>query len=337
MADINLTEITNVGGTGVFDKLMESVGKQLEDQYLNNRITSTDYANVYLGSMQAVLQQSVQYALQEQLIEAQIGGILADNLLKAKQLEIAQQELAIKQYELSTTLPAQVLQVQAQTAEITDSTVRANTELTDQLLSTANDRDIKTRGMVDQEATGAAQRISMAKDDLIKDEQRIKVQEEVDLLQTQDLSAVYEKDYILPANLSQIIAQTDSITREITEREAMGTKQRLILDKDIALKEYENTVLQVDQHDTNLKQQALLDTEEQSKQYEVDNLMPAQLAQTQKQIEVAENQKQNLYADRVLKDKQTAKLGLDNVMKNSEHQKAIDSSYVYLPKYEQGQ
>lgn len=101
MADITVDSITNADGTGIFDKLMETVNKNIETQYLNNRITGSDYANVYLSSMQAALSQSVQYILQEQLTEAQIDGIAADNLLKAKQLEIAQQELTLKEAELN--------------------------------------------------------------------------------------------------------------------------------------------------------------------------------------------------------------------------------------------
>lgn len=460
-ADITVDSITNTEGTGIFDKLMESVNSNIETQYLNNRITGSDYANVYLSSIQAVLGQSVQYALQELLTEAQIDGIAADNLLKAKQLEIAQQELAIKLYELQTRLPAEVSQTQAQTTEILDSTTRANTQLTDQLLtaikqrdqidaeisikdaqtseiidstlrantqlddqlltsakgrdatdaditmktaqtaevtdstlranteltdkllstakdrdattaqiskinqdidvaiaqeaeildsttrantqltdtllSTANDRDVKTRGIVEQELTGAkqrilletqeeleqykvdfilpaelnsinkdvdvkersmveqetmgtAQRVSMAKEDLIKDEQVLKVQEEIDLLQTEDLKTIYEKDNILPANLAQIQKQTEVTERDMAEKEATGLKQRLILDQDVAIKTYENVTLQVDQHNTNVAQQTLLATEEEAKQYEVDNILPEQLTKLQEEVDLLQTQ-----------------------------------------------
>lgn len=90
---IQISDITNNADTGIFDQLMAAVNKHIDDQYLNNRITGSDYANVYLGSMQAVLAQSVQFALQEQLTEAQTDGVLADNLIKTKQLEIVEQEL----------------------------------------------------------------------------------------------------------------------------------------------------------------------------------------------------------------------------------------------------
>lgn len=110
MADINLDDITNSQGTGVFDKLMEAVSNQIESQYLNNRITGSDYANVYLGGMQAVLQQSMQYVLQEQLTEAQIGDVEAsialkytDRVLKDKQAAKLGLDNVMKNSEASRT------------------------------------------------------------------------------------------------------------------------------------------------------------------------------------------------------------------------------------------
>jgi len=96
MANIELDSITNTAGTGVFDKLMEAVNTQIESQYLNNRITGSDYANVYLGSMQAVLQQSMQFVLQEQLTEAQIEDVLASTNLKEEQLKATYAERVVK-------------------------------------------------------------------------------------------------------------------------------------------------------------------------------------------------------------------------------------------------
>lgn len=212
MANITVDNITNANGDGIFDKLMEAVNKQIESQYLNNRITGGDYAQVYLGGMQAVLQQSMQYVLQEQLTEAQIEDVIAGTAIKTKQLEIAEQELLAKSYEVSTLLP--------------------------------------------------------------------------------------------------------------------------------------------DQHTTNLKQQTLLDTEEEAKQYEVDFLLPEQLTKIQEEIDLLQTQDsealldgvakrllqaeqtKGAYAERVVKDKQAAKLGLDNVMKNAEAARVSDPSVVYTPKYE---
>ena len=59
-------------GTGVFDTLIAAVNKNIEIQFNKGRITGSNYADVYLGSMQAVLQQSIEFLLRKDLTEAQI-------------------------------------------------------------------------------------------------------------------------------------------------------------------------------------------------------------------------------------------------------------------------
>jgi hypothetical protein len=412
MADIQLDSITNDADTGVFDKLMAAVNAQIESQYLNNRITGSDYANVYLGGMQAVLQQSMQFALQEQLTEAQIEDVVAGTALKTKQLEIAGQELAAKTYEVETLLPDQhntnvaqqtILATQeeaeqykvdslmpAELAQIQKQTDVAERTITEQELTGAKQRtildteeqakqyevdnilpanlaqvqkqtDVAERGMVEQESTGSKQRLVLDKDIALKtyentvlqsDQHNTNIAQQT-LLATEEQAKQYEVDNILPANLAQIQKQTDVAERDMAEQEATGSKQRLVLDQDIAIKEYENTTLQVDQHNklvkdvdvaergmveqelTGIKQRIILDTEEEAKQYEVDHLLPEQLTKLQEEIDLLQSQDQAVYTDRVLKDKQAAKLGLDNVMKQAEAARQSDPSFVYTPNYEE--
>jgi len=52
-----------VTGTGVFDDLMETVNVHLEAQFQLGRLSGADYANVYLGAMQSVIQNSVSFTL----------------------------------------------------------------------------------------------------------------------------------------------------------------------------------------------------------------------------------------------------------------------------------
>ena len=316
MADIIIDDITNVNSTGIFDRLMAAVNDHIDTQYQNNRITGSDYANVYLGSIQSVLQAAVQYNLQEQLTEAQIDLAIADNLLKAKQLEIAEQERLAKAYEVTTLLVDQhntslKQQILLDTQEEGEQ-YKVTFILPKELESITKDIDVKERGMTEQETMGTAQRTSITKDNLIKDEQIFELQEKVDLLQTQDLSAIYEKDFLLPAQLAQITKQTDVAERGMLEQEATGTKQRV-----------------------------LLDTEEQAKQYEVDSLLPEQLTKIQEEIDLLQSQDLNAleqlkiaYTERVLKDKQAAKLGLDNAMKLSEDARSTNT-YIYTPRYEE--
>lgn len=70
MADIQISNITNstalTDGTGIFDKLIQAVELHIEAQFKAGRLAGTDFANVYLGSLQSVLQQSIAFTLGEQ-------------------------------------------------------------------------------------------------------------------------------------------------------------------------------------------------------------------------------------------------------------------------------
>lgn len=67
--DIQISDLTNSttasDGTGIYDLLMKAVVRHIESQYEQGRISGADYANVYLGSMQSVLAESVRFLLQE--------------------------------------------------------------------------------------------------------------------------------------------------------------------------------------------------------------------------------------------------------------------------------
>jgi hypothetical protein len=85
MAEINVNNVTNTEGTGTFDVLMDSINLRIESQYNANRITGSDYANVYLGSIQAALAQSIQFNLQKDLVEEQTSSAYTERVLKDKQ------------------------------------------------------------------------------------------------------------------------------------------------------------------------------------------------------------------------------------------------------------
>ena len=69
MADITFdtlsdtTQSTLSAKTGNFDELMKTVTLHLEEQFNAGRITGTDYATVYLGALQSVLAQAVNFTL----------------------------------------------------------------------------------------------------------------------------------------------------------------------------------------------------------------------------------------------------------------------------------
>lgn len=116
MADVIITPITNedlttkvVDGTGIFDELMTAANAHLDGQFKNERITGTQYAEVYLGQLQAVLANAVQFLIERDktylnnlLINAQIELANKQVELAEKQLEQADKQLELleKQIEL---------------------------------------------------------------------------------------------------------------------------------------------------------------------------------------------------------------------------------------------
>ena len=96
--DIVITDVTNGSldtnndwiGTGVFDVLMHAVNKNIDGQYLKGRITGSDYANVYLGAMQAVLAQSVDYVMKEKVSEAQVDNMVADTGFRDREVTVTE-------------------------------------------------------------------------------------------------------------------------------------------------------------------------------------------------------------------------------------------------------
>jgi hypothetical protein len=116
MADVIITPITNedlttkvVDGTGIFDELMTAANAHLDSQFKNERITGTQYAEVYLGQLQAVLANAVQFLIERDktylsnlLINAQIDLANKQVELAEKQLEQADKQLELleKQIEL---------------------------------------------------------------------------------------------------------------------------------------------------------------------------------------------------------------------------------------------
>ena len=109
-----LTEATT-NGSGVFDVLMKATKAHLEQEFTQGRIKGAEYATVYLGSLEAVMQNALQFLLQKD------KTILEGELLN-KQIALAEVELAKANAELliiQQGLPkiqAEIANLQAQTA-----------------------------------------------------------------------------------------------------------------------------------------------------------------------------------------------------------------------------
>lgn len=128
-----LTEAT-LSGNGVFDILMRATKAHLDEEYTKNRIRGTEYSQVYLGSLTAVMEQSLRFLLEKDkstleasLIDAQVRLAEAQILLVQKQIEKEDQEAQLRAAQVAkitreivsmeiqdNLLTAQVLLTQAQ-------------------------------------------------------------------------------------------------------------------------------------------------------------------------------------------------------------------------------
>ena len=65
-AAINETDPDNIfwEGNGIFDKLIHAVNQNIKIQFDSGRIAGTDYASVYLGSLQSTLQTALQLEIE---------------------------------------------------------------------------------------------------------------------------------------------------------------------------------------------------------------------------------------------------------------------------------
>ena len=291
---------------------------------------------------------------ERQMLEAEATGskqrlsIDKDNLLKDDELDINTKKKA---------------QLDADTAEKLDSTVRANTQLNDQLLSTAKDRDVKERNIVIQENELSDKLLTSAKQRILLDEEKETADKNQALLDVQKDIETYKKDTLLLDEHSINIKKVDSIVKDIDVKERSTvvqetelsdkllttTKQRLSIDKDNLLKD--------DELDINIKKKAQLDAdtaERLDSTTRANTQLTDQLLSTAKDRDVKEReavvkeseladkllttaeqrkllveQEKEAYTNRIIKDKEAVKGGLDKLNKTISN----SPEDIYTPKY----
>lgn len=107
MTEITTQDLTegSVEGAGIFDELMRSTKAHLEQEYSKQRIRGGDYANVYLGSLTAVMQYGIQFLLEKQRSGEQAELLKAQTITEQKQQALLEEQTA--QMEAQTRLTDQ--------------------------------------------------------------------------------------------------------------------------------------------------------------------------------------------------------------------------------------
>ena len=131
IAPVTVDDITqgSVTGTGIFDKLMATVAAQLQAEFQADRITKSDYGQVYVSALNNTLGQAIQFLLTKDQAALQAATLAAQYekiALEKDILELQKQQLTLQlaQLEQQTLLiQSQILTDAAQRALINQKTV----------------------------------------------------------------------------------------------------------------------------------------------------------------------------------------------------------------------
>jgi len=119
MAAITVTDLTNgaIDGTGVFDQLMRTNKAHLDEEYSKSRIKGGEYAEVYLGMMQATMDRSLQFLLSQQktdleaqLLEQQVANaVIEGTVLEAQRCKLTAEYDLVMEQKLKTVAETALL------------------------------------------------------------------------------------------------------------------------------------------------------------------------------------------------------------------------------------
>lgn len=132
MTDINLEDLTNLNSEGIFDKLMSVMQERLKTEHQDGRITGTEYSKVFLGLMEGVLSQSMQFLLQKDQAAKQVEVLEAQRLLATAQTEAVTAEIALTEKQtLKVIKETEILDIQKDLTEAQVLLTTAQTSKTD--------------------------------------------------------------------------------------------------------------------------------------------------------------------------------------------------------------
>ena len=190
---ITINEVTNAtdgdDGTGVFDVLMQKVQLHITEQFNEGRFEGADYATVYLGALQATLQQAIQFTLQKAEAGARTDLVLAQISSEDEKRALYEAQTA-KEYEAINASQAR-----------TQREETLNAKQVNKLQKEITDQDYVTTYLRPQEL--------------------IKIQEDIDLLQSRDLeqlAATTRQDNESSQKIALMAAQTLGFTSDTKQK-----------------------------------------------------------------------------------------------------------------------
>jgi hypothetical protein len=202
-------------------------------------------------------------AIKEELTGAQITGINKDNEVKTEQVTMSIFERQFIQPKNLEKLEEEIAHSVAQTEELVDSTIRANTQLDDQLLTSA-----KQRVVADKEIELKAEQVLISKEEVLVKKENVLIAKEEVLIKKDSLLTAAKQRLQIEAQTEEILNGTIRANTQLDDQLLTSAKQRDELDERIDL----------------------LQTQDRGEVYKVDNLLPEELRKLQEEIDKIEKE-----------------------------------------------
>lgn len=253
MTEIVVTDITTsqVDGSGVFDELMTVTRLHLDEQYTQNRIKGSDYASVYLGSVQSVMQQSISYLLGRQQAAAQAELTEAQIITQGKQ---------------DLLLDAQILKLDAETGNVLaerDNIDKKGLLLIEQVLKLQQDIRLgeKQELLIDSQILKSGAEVAILQQDILKGIEEILVLKQDVLKSAAEVSMLGKQEDLVDSQIlksaeeilvlkqevlksaEEVLVMKQQVIKSVAEISMLG-KQEDKLDVDITNAAYEGTLTQ---------------------------------------------------------------------------------------------
>lgn len=237
-----LTEGT-LEGTGIFDVLMRVTKVHLEAEYVKNRIKGPEYSTVYLGSLESVMRNSMDFLLQRQkaaleaeLMAQQVLVAQAEVQKMAAEVDLAKEKVLLAKVELEimnlnkAKIPAEIDHLEAQTGLINTQRTLAETKsphelahLDAQTALVGQQKDnavLEGTVLVAQECKLRAEYdVLMASKDKTAAENALLVQKNV-TEKAQTISLGVDADSVIGKQKALYQAQTDGFSRDAEQKAA---------------------------------------------------------------------------------------------------------------------
>jgi len=289
----SIAEVTSGDGTltgpGAFDVFMQAMDKHLEREFKGNRITGSQYAEVYTAIANQVMGQAVSFTLQKDQskwaavtaqMQARIAEIQATQSLV--ELEKTKIEAAQADFQLNLTAAQYALtKMQIATEEANHDSVTADVAIKEFQREFQQPSDLAiTDYQVSHVLPAQVALTDYERTAVLPADVAIKAYQVSDVMPSEVAINDVQSTRILPAQAS--LAEYENQTLQPLEADLQTLRRDRMLPAEASISEYQNQVLQpLEAQLQEIQRDRILPLTADIEQFRLDELMPVELAQQQ--------------------------------------------------------